>query len=129
MLFPMNEKLDRDHPLVIEAARDCHEMNRIYCVALGDRSQVPWDQAPAWQRESAISGVLHAMNPEVGPGDSHRSWLAEKENQGWKFGPVKDVEKKEHPCCVPFEQLPFDQIVKDYLFLAVARATLCPTDP
>lgn len=108
---------------VEDIARTCHEVNRAYCAALGDLSQAPWEDAPAWQRTSAISGVEHHLaNPDSTPADSHKSWLAEKERDGWKHGPVKDPEKKEHPCCIPYEELPAEQRAKDYLFLAVVRS-------
>jgi len=35
---------------------------------------------------------------------------------------VKDTEKKEHPCIVPFDQLPREQQAKDYLFRGVVHA-------
>jgi hypothetical protein len=38
-------------------AEASHEMNRIYCAALGDNTQVPWKDAPEWQRISALKGV------------------------------------------------------------------------
>lgn len=103
-------------------ARVCHEVNRAFCAAMGDDSQVPWEEAPDWQRESAIKGVLFNVENRdtTNAGDTHRSWLAEKEATGWKYGPVKDVEKKEHPCMVPFHELPPEQQVKDHLFLAIS---------
>lgn len=106
-----------------QIARVCHEVNRAYCVALGDRSQPVWEEAPAWQRESAIKGVQFALNyPGAGPESSHESWLKEKAETGWKYGPVKDPERKEHPCFVPYEQLPVEQRAKDHIFQAVARS-------
>lgn len=108
---------------VTAIAKVCHEANRAYCAGLGDSSQPSWESAPAWQQESAINGVKHALDsPAAAPSDSHASWLAEKRAAGWKFGPVKDPEKKEHPCFVPYEQLPPEQKRKDALFLAVVRA-------
>jgi len=107
---------------VVDIARICHETNRGYCQALGDNSQPPWDAAPQWQKDSAINGVKHAQeNPNAKPSDSHESWLAEKTAAGWKYGSVKDPEKKEHPCFVPYADLPAEQKVKDAIFLAVAR--------
>jgi hypothetical protein len=101
-------------------ARICHEVNRIYCKSIGDNSQAPWDDAPEWQRQSAINGVRHKLeNPQATPEDSHKNWLTEKERDGWKYGPVKDVEKKEHPCFVSYHELPESQRIKDELFLAV----------
>jgi len=105
-------------------AKVCHEANRAYCQSLGDNSQPPWDEAPEWQKTSAINGVLHAQNPLAKPEDSHNAWLKEKEEAGWKYGPVKDPAKKEHPCFVPYSELPPEQQKKDSLFLAVARALL-----
>lgn len=37
-----------------EIAKVCHEANRGYCKALGDDSQLPWDEAPQWAKTSAI---------------------------------------------------------------------------
>lgn len=103
-------------------ARVCHEVNRAYCQALGDNSQPDWDDAPEWQRSSARMGVdLHMMG-DFGPEASHVSWMQQKLNEGWKFGPVKDPAKKEHPCMVPFADLPREQQAKDFIFRAVVHA-------
>lgn len=104
-------------------ARVCHEANRAYCQTIGDNSQPSWEDAPAWQKESAINGVqFHLNTPNAKPSDSHDSWLKEKELAGWKYGPVKDAEKKEHPCFVPYDELPADQKIKDALFIAVVHS-------
>lgn len=104
-------------------ARVCHEANRAYCATLGDTSQVAWEDAPEWQRASAVKGVeFNLANPDAPPSASHDSWLEEKRATGWKYGPVKDAEKKEHPCFVPYDELPEDQRRKDHLFKAVVAA-------
>lgn len=104
-----------------DIARVAHEVNRAYCQALGDHSQLAWEDAPDWQKKSAVGGVLfHIANPEAGPDHSHIEWL--KEKVGWKYGPVKDPEKKEHPCFVPYDLLPVEQQAKDYLFRGVVHA-------
>ena len=109
----------------VPIAKKCHEINRAYCAALGDTSQLPWDQAPEWQRQSAINGVqFHVEHQDAGPDASHNSWLEEKRRDGWKFGPVKDADKKEHPCFVPYDQLPSEQKAKDYLFKGVVDQEL-----
>lgn len=69
----------------IEIARVCHEVNRAYCQALGDDSQLPWSECPDWQRQSAIAGVnMHLANPGATPEDSHVAWLNQKEADGWR---------------------------------------------
>jgi len=47
--------------------------------------------------------------------------LVFKKEQGWKLGPVKDLEKKEHPCFCPYGDLPLEQRVKDFLFAAIVE--------
>lgn len=104
-------------------ARVCHEANRAYCETLGDTSQKPWSEAEEWQRRSAIKGVLFAIaNPDAPASFQHDAWLLQKYNEGWKYGPVKDPEKKEHPCCVEYDQLPVEQQTKDHLFKAIVKA-------
>lgn len=107
-------------------AKGAHEMNAAYCRAIGDDSQTAWDDAPDWQRSSAVKGVeFHLANPAAGPEASHESWLAEKEADGWVFGETKDPAKKEHPCMVPFAALPVEQQAKDTLFRQTIH-TLAP---
>ena len=104
-------------------AKTCHEVNRAYCKSIGDDSQLSWEDAPDWQKQSAVNGVrFHIDNPNAGPSASHESWLAEKERDGWKYGPVKNPEAKEHPCFVPYAELPNEQQAKDALFISVVHA-------
>lgn len=100
----------------------CHEANRVYCASLGE-SQPPWSEAPPWLTESVINGVeFHLKNPDAGDAASHENWLRYKELDGWKYGVVKDPEKREHPCMVPFDALPIEQQRKDRLFRAIVHA-------
>jgi hypothetical protein len=122
--YALKERLAADEPRVkIERiSRVAHEVNRAYCQALGDNSQPAWDDAPQWQRESARMGVdLHLMG-DFGPEASHISWMKQKQDDGWVYGPVKDPELKQHPCMVPFDQLPREQQAKDYIFRSVVHA-------
>lgn len=103
-----------------QVAQLCHQVNKAYCEAIGDNSQKDWEEAPDWQKDSAFKGVVfHAAHENTKPEDSHNSWLKEKEEDGWKYGETKDVEKKEHPCFVPYDQLPQEQKAKDYIFKAI----------
>lgn len=108
-----------------EIARVAHETNRAYCITLGDKSQPSWDEAPGWQKESAMFGVVFkADNPAVSPADMHENWMKQKIDDGWTWGPVKRIEIKEHPCMVPYHELPAEQRMKDKLFSAVVSALL-----
>lgn len=106
----------------LSIAMICHGINAAYCQSLGDNSQPTWEDAPEWQKQSAIVGVeMHLANPDATPEQSHQSWYKQKEAEGWKYGEVKDPELKEHPCFLPYEELPQEQKAKDYLFRAVVH--------
>lgn len=106
-----------------EIANVCHQVNKAYCVAIGDLSQPEWELAPDWQRNSAIAGVVAHIESGLTmlPEDSHISWMQKKKAEGWVYGPVKNVDKKTHPCMVPYEKLPVEQKTKDYLFREVVH--------
>ena len=97
-------------------------MNRALCVAFGDLSQKPWEEAEQWQKDSAMKGVSFAIrNPDAPVSAQHDAWSADKVADGWIYGPVKDATAKTHPCLVPFDDLPPEQKAKDHLFKAVVR--------
>lgn len=104
-------------------AQVAHAINAAYCCSLGDESQPKWDEAPEWQKQSALNGVaMHIANPSATPEQSHENWLKHKQAEGWTFGEEKDVEAKTHPCMLPYAELPQEQKSKDYLFRAVVHA-------
>ena len=106
-----------------QIAQFAHEINKAYCQAIGDNSQPTWEDAPEWQKSSAINGVdFHLENPNASPSASHESWLKQKQEEGWKYGSVKNAELKEHPCYVPYLELPVEQRAKDYLFKQVVKS-------
>lgn len=100
----------------------CHEANRAYCLSIGDMSQPSWDDAPDWQKSSALAGVEKHMQRPLSPQESHESWMATKASYGWVYGPVKDPVAKTHPCMVKYDDLPDDQKIKDVLFGAICAA-------
>jgi hypothetical protein len=108
-------------------AKVAHEANRAYCATLGDNSQPAWEDAPDWQWSSTLNSVIFHLDNllngiEPQPSASHESWLKQKTEEGWSYGPVKDPEKKEHPCLVPYEQLPAEQKAKDYIFAGIVKS-------
>lgn len=105
-----------------EIAQVCHAANKTLCETQGDFSQKDWDEASDAQRESLIQGVQFALdNPDAPDSAQHDAWTKSKLEDGWQYGPVKDADKKEHPCLVPFDKLPQEQQVKDRLFRAIVK--------
>jgi hypothetical protein len=113
----------KDEMRVTWIARVCHEALKAYCESLADYTQVPWDDAPQWQKYSAICGVRFCLaNPDAPASHNHDDWMRKKLEDGWVYGPVKDEAKKEHPCLVPHDQLSPEQRKKDELFKAIVAA-------
>lgn len=44
--------------------------------------------------------------------NAHDVWARERMKQGWTYGNTRNDTKKEHPCLVPYEELPESE--KDY---------------
>ena len=44
--------------------------------------------------------------------NTHEVWAAERMKEGWTWGPVRNDERREHPCLVPYDELPESE--KDY---------------
>lgn len=108
---------------LIQLAQICHEANKSLCAINGDHTQPKWGQTTKEIRDSALNGVkFHLMNPDATPENSHESWLAEKEENGWTYGEVKSLTAKTHPCFRPYEELPETDKAKDYLFRSTIHA-------
>lgn len=108
--------------MYVTVAQVAHQVNRAYCLSIGDDTVVEWKDAPEWQVQSALDGVaFHFANPGCTPDQSHKNWMAQKTRDGWVYGKVKNPEIKMHPCMVPYDQLPQEQRSKDFLFKAVCE--------
>lgn len=99
-----------------------HETNRALQALFGDdMPSLPWVWEGRELRDTAIEGVrrvLSGMTPE----ENHREWCTHKRQYGWQFGAEKDIERKLHPCLVPFPALPKSDRVKVKVFYAIVNA-------
>lgn len=111
--------------LVVAAiAKVTHEINRAYRESIGEELGPTWEDSPDWQKDSVINGVkLHLSDENASTAASHESWLKQKTEEGWKYGPVKDVEAKEHPCFLPYAELPESQKAKYFIFKQAVHST------
>lgn len=107
---------------IVDVAKICHEANKSFYESLGDYSQESWEHAPENIKQSAITGVEFHLTGKHTPEESHNAWCEFKLDDGWKYGPEKDLDKKEHPCLVPYSELPEEQQIKDYLFSGIVNS-------
>lgn len=99
------------------ASRAAHEANRLIQAEFGEEVAPPWDEAPAYMKESTRSGVEQIVaNPEITPEELHEAWSDDRRRAGWVYGTEKNVELKTHHCLVPYDQLPEFQKKKDAVF-------------
>lgn len=67
--------------------------------------------------QSILDGVYFVLdNPNCTPEQQHNNWVHFKRADGWRYGQTKDFERKEHPCLVPYSELPEIQQRKDSVF-------------
>lgn len=103
-----------------QLARITHAANRELRVQIGEEAGPTWDDADDHTRSSVIAGVNGVLDGDiVSPMRSHKEWLRYKAAQGWKKGPVKNVEKKTHPNMVTYDKLPEEQRAKDWVFFGI----------
>jgi hypothetical protein len=74
---------------------------------------------PLWNRESFVSYQPKPIDTskvsltpeileirEILAENAHDHWARQRMGEGWTFGPERNDVRKEHPCLVPYDQLP-----------------------
>lgn len=102
-------------------ARAAHEVNRSYCHSMNDHSHVAWSATPTHLQAVAKQAVIGIVTNDHNAKQSHDAWVAAKLADGWRVGDTKNDEKKEHPCLVEWDNLPFEQQVKDELWIGTVK--------
>lgn len=63
------------------------------------------DEGVASAEEEATARATIELRVEALADAEHRHWTAERWENGWRYGPVRDDALKVHNCLVPFAQL------------------------
>lgn len=61
--------------------------------------------APIDTSAVALSGELQTLT-ELLAKNAHEVWARTRLEQGWSYGEKRDDARKQHPCLVPYEDLP-----------------------
>lgn len=112
-------------------AQVVHEANRALQAVLGEPVDPHWeDPTCTWQKDSTIRAVQEIINVGFDAKGQHESWMRERLEQGWVYGPVKNANAspKTNPALVAYDELPAAQRVKDTLrnSITVALAEIEP---
>ena len=68
-------------------------------------SRMNYKPVPVDTREMALPVELIPLVEEMAK-NVHDVWALNRFKEGWTYGPVRDDIKKQHPCLVPYEELP-----------------------
>lgn len=101
-----------------------HQANHVYSRTLGLESEFPtWKETPQVTRDALRDRVQRRLDhPDDPQSMEHDLWVAKKVSQGWKLGPVKDADKKEHPYMTPYDEVPERERDRDEIFIAIVLA-------
>lgn len=110
----INARLDQISEFIYEATRIEAEWSK--------RPIVPekWQERDDKFRNQFIDIINKYMYMDKlpTPEEAHESWVQSYYKMGWKYGNIRNTEKKTHPDLIPFEQLPQAEKDKDAIFLS-----------
>jgi len=72
---------------------------------------LPYTPNPINTSSVQMSSELMAL-AETLARNVHENWASDRIKQGWKYGAERNDDKKEHPCLIPYEDLPEEE--KEY---------------
>lgn len=116
-------------------AQVVQEANRQYVEAIGGRAVNPgWEQLPEEQKQSLTKAVCETIHCPKTLEESHDAWREAKKEQGYTLGVRIDHIRKTHTNLVRFNELPFEEQLKDALFLGItsifaSALDLCGSTP
>ena len=58
-----------------------------------------------------LDGTLAELTERLSE-NTHEIWAQQRVSEGWHYGPHRNDETKEHPCLVPYDELP--EIEREY---------------
>ena len=79
--------------------------SRNYLVTVPQNHMKPYVPAPIDLSDVILTDDLNELREAIAE-NAHDVWAAERQAQGWTYGPHRDDSKKETPCMVPYSQLP-----------------------
>lgn len=91
---------------------------------------VPFDQAPADQRDVLIEGVKAVvLDPKITPARLHELWTNAMTTRGWTRGSQTMTEKKQHALLVPYDELSPSNQLRAVQLIGLVRSLMPQADP
>lgn len=80
-------------------------MSRTTTTRPARRAGEPWTPRPADTSAVEVPPAIAALTESLAR-NTHENWAAQRLADGWRHGPARDDARKEHPCLVPYDELP-----------------------
>jgi hypothetical protein len=64
-----------------------------------------YDPKPIDTSGVALSEDIRGLTEQLAE-NAHEIWARQRLRDGWRYGPRRDDDRKEHPCLVPYAELP-----------------------
>ena len=104
------------HPSAVEwdeLSEEFKESNRAQAQSIGEKLSAAGLSFDADESSAETVDEFDDATMLLLARNEHIRWMQEKLANGWVYAPVRDNEKKHHPCLVPYEQLPPEEQQKD----------------
>lgn len=107
---------------VEDAARICHSAIMAISSCIGEPC-IGYDSLGESVR-AGIRETIHLVlrDPRTTAEMLHVKWMTDRISEGWQYGPSKSYTSMQHPCLVPYSELPLIQKVKDSIFISVVES-------
>lgn len=89
----------------IDVFEDAWDDSRNYLVTVARKDAKPYRPQPIDISDVELPDELNELREAIAE-NAHDVWAAERQAQGWTYGPKRDDAKKETPCMVAYSQLP-----------------------
>lgn len=92
----------------IEQFKDAWNDSKNYLVTINHKDMKTYNPKPIDLSDVELTEDLNELREAIAE-NAHEVWAAERQAQGWSYGPQRDDIKKQNPCMVPYSQLPEDE--------------------
>ena len=87
-----------------EQFEDAWNDSKNFLITITPSSMKKYIPSPIDISDVELSEELSALSEAIAE-NAHDIWAAERQSQGWTYGPQRNDERKETPCMVPYSQL------------------------
>ena len=95
-----------------DLARICHEAHLALRIGLNDSADdAHFDALPQW-RKDLVTGEVRMIREGKSHAEVHQAWVDRLREKGWRWGIYRDVQLKQHPNLVPYDDLPVSEKAK-----------------